>query len=98
MVGLGFEGGVGIKLGGSSLNIGSGLTGLIFPRTMVNSKLAGQCHLHTTVSGDSGILSLGIAFLHLSFSAGSRGKRKTVALFPSSKLPLQRVTHHFSPF
>ena len=79
MVGLGFEGGVGIKLGRSSLNIDGGLTGLIFPRTMVNSKLAGQCCLHT-------------------FSAGSSGKRKTVALFPSSKLPLQRVTQHFFPF
>ena len=66
MVGLGFEGGVGIKLGGSSLNVDGGLTGLIFPPTMVNSKFAGQCRLHTTVSGDSGILSLGIAFLHRS--------------------------------
>ena len=79
MVGLGFEGGVGTKRGGSSLDIDGGLTGLIFPRTMVNSKLAGQCRLHT-------------------FSAGTRGKRKTVALFQSSELPLQRVTQHFFPF
>ena len=76
VVGLGFEDGVGINLGGSSGNIDGGLTGLIFPWTMVDSKLAGQCRLHTTVTGDSGILSLGIAFLHLSFPAGSRGKRK----------------------
>ena len=66
---------------------------------MVNSKLAaGQCRLHTTVSGDSGILSLGIAFLHLSSSAGSRGKRKTVALFPSSKLPLHYITACYTTF
>ena len=51
VVGLGFEGGVGIKLGGSSLNIDGGLTGRIFSRTMVNPKLADQCRLHTTVSG-----------------------------------------------
>ena len=92
-----FEGDVRIKLGGSSLNIDGGLTRLIFPQSMVNSKLADQCCLHTTVSGDSGILFPSIAFLHLSFSAGSRGKRKTAALFPSSKLPLQRVTQHFFP-
>ena len=72
---LGFEGSVGIKLGGSSLNIDGGLTGLIFPQTMVNSKLAGQCRLHTTASGDSGILSFGIAILQLSFSTGSPGKQ-----------------------
>ena len=67
MVGLGFEGGVGIKLGRSSLNIDGGLTGLIFPQTMVYSKFAGQCHLHTKNSGFIPIIKITITGCYTTF-------------------------------
>ena len=53
--------------------------------------------VHNSIWGFRDIVTRYLAFLHLSFSAGSRGKRKTVALFPSSELPLLRVTQHFFP-
>ena len=65
-----------------------GCTGLRFPT------IYGIFIVH---SRDFGIFSRGIAFLRLSFSTGSFGKRNTLPLLASSKFPLQRDTQYFFP-
>ena len=50
-----------------------GLFGLSFPFTLTTSKLTGKWFAQTTVSSLSGMLSLGIAFIHLCLSSGCFG-------------------------
>ena len=59
-------------------NTDGGSIGLDFPFFFKTGKPGGKCLTQTTVFGLSGILSLGMAFIHLCRSSGSDGSRYTV--------------------
>lgn len=74
-VGLGAGGGVGTKLVGILGKIDGGFFGRSLPLTETVSKPSGKCLMQTTVFDELGMLSRGIAFIHLSRSSKFEGSR-----------------------